>query len=146
MRYIVSFIFSLFCFYGFAQKSEKDVAIRYITKAMQEQEDCWNRGELPCFMKHYWKSDSLRFIGKTGITYGWQKTMDNYNTSYPNREAMGKLTFNNLAIEFTDVNTVFIIGQWKLERKPKLDNLEGHYSLLWQKKNGQWVIIVDHSS
>jgi ketosteroid isomerase-like protein len=146
MKYFLIAILSLCSFQGFSQKSEKDITIRYITKAMQEQEDCWNRGDIPCFMKHYWKSDSLRFIGKTGITYGWQKTLDNYNTSYPNKEAMGELTFNNLVIEFTDINTVFIVGQWKLQRKPELENLEGHYSLLWQKKDGRWVIIADHSS
>lgn len=146
MRYITIIIFSLVFSQVIAQKSDKDVAIRYITKAMQEQEDAWNKGDIPAFMKHYWQSDSLRFIGKTGVTYGWQKTMDNYKESYPNKETMGKLTFNNLVIELTDDHTVFVIGKWKLERGEKLGNLEGHYSLLWQKKNGNWVIITDHSS
>ena len=35
-------------------------------------------GNLEEFMSFYWKSDSLMFIGKNGIQYGWQKTLDNY--------------------------------------------------------------------
>jgi hypothetical protein len=35
----------------------------------------WNRGDLSKrFMDTYWKSDSLMFIGKSGVTYGWQNT------------------------------------------------------------------------
>jgi hypothetical protein len=36
------------------------------------------------------------FIGKSGITYGWQKTLDNYKKGYPDKEAMGKLHFTLL--------------------------------------------------
>lgn len=146
MRFILPVFLSLFFSTAFAQKSENDVAIRYITKAMKEQEECWNKGDVSCFMTHYWKSDSLRFIGKSGLTYGWQPTLDNYLKSYPDKNAMGKLTFQNIVMEFTDVHTVLVIGKWKLERTGDLKNLEGHYSLLWQQKNGQWVIITDHSS
>jgi len=129
-----------------AQNVAKEPALKEIEKAMQEQENCWNKGDIPCFMAHYWKSDSLRFIGKSGVTYGWQKTLDNYLKSYPDKKAMGKLKFNNLTVEFTDVNTILVIGQWKLERGKELGNLEGHYSLLWKQKDGRWVIVLDHSS
>ena len=129
-----------------AQTPKQKAVLASIKQAMQEQEDCWNRGDVRCFMKHYWESDSLRFIGKSGLTHGWQQTLDNYLKSYPDKEAMGKLTFNNLVVEFTDKNTVLVIGKWKLARSGDFKDLEGHYSLLWQKKNGRWVIIADHSS
>jgi len=129
----------------FAQKGSKEV-IAYISDAMLEQEACWNRADLNGFMKHYWNSDSLRFIGKSGVNMGWKATLENYQQSYPNGSAMGKLKFSNLSVEFIDRETVFVIGSWLLERGGEYENLSGFYSLIWKKKNGKWVIVVDHSS
>jgi hypothetical protein len=42
--------------------------------------------------------------------------------------------------------TIFVIGEWHLKRDETLGDLQGMYSLIWQKKNGTWVIITDHSS
>jgi len=119
--------------------------IASINQKMSEQETCWNTGDLECFMQHYWHSDSLLFIGKSGLTYGWQPTLDNYISSYPDKLAMGKLTFTNEVKEFIDIETVQVIGQWELQRD-SLENLDGYYSLLWKIKKGEWVIVSDHSS
>ena len=62
-----------------------------IREVLEYQQNCWNEGDLDCFMEGYWKSDNLVFIGSKGLTYGWQKTLDNYKKSYPTKEAMGKL-------------------------------------------------------
>lgn len=131
------------------EKDDKNDSLQIladIDNKMQEQEDCWNAGDLPCFMQHYWKSDSLRFIGSKGLTYGWQQTLDNYITSYPDKSTMGKLKFTNEVREMVDVNTVQVIGQWQLMRADSLGSLQGYYSLLWKNKNDKWVIISDHSS
>ena len=119
--------------------------IASINQKMSEQETCWNTGDLECFMQHYWHSDSLLFIGKSGLTYGWQPTLDNYISSYPDKLAMGKLTFTNEIKEFIDIETVQVIGQWELQRD-SLENLGGFYSLVWKIKKGEWVIVSDHSS
>lgn len=111
---------------------------------MEDQETAWNRGDLEGFMQGYWKSDSLRFIGKRGITYGWQSTLDNYKKGYPDTEAMGKLVFTNLSMEMTGDSTAYVIGKWELYRSA--DTLTGHYSLLWKCMSGRWLIIADHSS
>lgn len=124
---------------------EKDKVIEVISKQMSEQEHCWNTGDLECFMQHYWHSDSLMFIGKSGLTYGWQQTLDNYISGYPDKAAMGKLKFTNEVKEFIDKETVQVIGQWELQRD-SLDNLGGYYSLIWKMKDGKWVIVSDHSS
>ena len=115
-----------------------------IQQVMDEQEAAWNRGDLEGFMQGYWKSDSLRFIGKRGITYGWQPTLDNYKKSYPDSDAMGKLQFTNLSMEITGDSATYVIGKWELFRTT--DTLAGHYSLLWKNLNGRWLIIADHSS
>ncbi len=123
----------------------QEKVIASINQKMSEQETCWNTGDLECFMQHYWHSDSLLFIGKSGLTYGWQPTLDNYINGYPNKSAMGKLTFTNEVKEFIDIETVQVVGQWELQRD-SLDNIGGYYSLLWKIKNGEWVIVSDHSS
>ena len=123
----------------------QEEVIAIINEKMSEQETCWNAGDLECFMQHYWHSDSLLFIGKSGLTYGWQPTLDNYISGYPDKSAMGKLKFTNEVKEFIDTETVQVIGQWELKRD-SLKNLGGYYSLLWKIKKGEWVIISDHSS
>jgi hypothetical protein len=124
---------------------DQDAVLKDIQTKMDEQIECWNTGDIPCFMQHYWKSDSLMFIGKSGITYGWQATLDNYLESYPDQKNMGQLTFDNELVRFLGTETIQVIGQWHLSR-PELDDLGGHYSLIWKKKEGEWVIISDHSS
>jgi len=124
---------------------EQDKALEIVSNKMAEQEHCWNEGDLECFMQHYWHSDSLMFIGKSGLTYGWQQTLDNYVNGYPDKSAMGKLTFTNEVKEFIDIETIQVIGQWELKRD-SLENLGGYYSLIWKLKDGEWAIVSDHSS
>ncbi len=127
----------------FIQMRKNTIGI--INQKMSEQEACWNNGDIECFMEHYWHSDSLLFIGKSGLTYGWQPTLNNYIRSYPDKSAMGKLTFTNEVKEFIDIETVQVVGQWELQRD-SLENLGGYYSLIWKMKNAIWVIVADHSS
>ncbi len=115
-----------------------------IKAAMAKQEACWNNGNLECFMEGYWKSDSLVFIGKSGLKYGWQTTLDNYKRGYPDKATMGTLTFNIVSIERAGPKAYFVIGKWHLARK--IGDVGGHYTLLWRYIDKQWVIVADHSS
>lgn len=115
-----------------------------IQNLMTIQESSWNQGDISGFMKYYWNNDSLRFIGKRGITYGWQSTLDNYMKSYPDADAMGRLKFTNILMDAMDSTNTYVIGKWELFRT--VDTLSGHYSLLWKKLNGNWVIVTDHTS
>ena len=115
-----------------------------IRDIMAQQESAWNRGDLEAFMNGYWKSDSLRFIGSKGLTYGWDQTLQNYKKGYPDPDAMGKLKFTILSVEKLSGRSAFVIGKWQLTRK--IGDLSGHYTLLWRKIKGKWVIVADHSS
>ena len=46
-----------------------------ITDTMQAQQKSWNMGDLVGFMNGYWESDSLRFLGKDGVTLGWKSSL-----------------------------------------------------------------------
>lgn len=127
-----------------AQLSAQNSAERSIRTIMAAQELAWNRGDLEAFMDGYWVSDSLRFIGSKGLTYGWQQTLNNYKKGYPDTDAMGKLKFTILSVEQLSKRSAYVIGKWHLARKA--GDLSGHYTLLWKKIKGKWVIVADHSS
>jgi len=117
-----------------------------IATTMDNQQKAWNSGSLDQFMIGYWKSDSLKFIGKSGLNYGWDQTLANYQKSYPTADSMGILQFNNISIERLDAKAALVIGKWTLFRDVVGDTLEGHYSLNWKLIDGEWVIVADHSS
>lgn len=117
---------------------------REIRAVMASQVDCWNEGDLDCFMKGYWKSDKLVFVGKSGLKYGWDTTLENYKKSYPDKEAMGTLSFDIRIIEPLSDEFWFVVGKWNLQRKS--DNPNGHFSLIFRKLDSDWVIVSDHSS
>ncbi len=119
----------------------QDSAIRAL---LDKQTAAWNRGDLEGFMEGYWKNDSLMFIGKSGITYGWQKTLDNYKKGYPDRTAMGTLTFTLIELKPLSKKYFSVVGKWHLKRT--IGDLSGHYTLLLKKIKGEWVIVADHSS
>ena len=117
-----------------------------IDELMMKQQHSWNNGNIEEFMSFYWNNDSLMFIGKNGIQYGWQTTLDNYQKRYPNKQEMGELNFTNLHCIAIGNQYYQITGNWKLIRTDSLGNLTGFYSLLWKKMDDRWVIVYDHTN
>lgn len=115
-----------------------------IRKIMDEQTKAWNRGDIEGFMRGYWNDDSLMFIGKSGINWSWQKTLDNYKRVYPDTTAMGKLSFDILIVKPLSDEYYYVVGKWMLTRT--IGDLSGYYNLLLKKINGQWLIVADHTS
>ena len=134
-----AFIFYIFC--ASLLSGQNDGAM--VMAQMAAQESSWNNGDIPGFMQYYWKSDSLKFIGSKGITYGWQKTLDNYEKAYPDKAAMGTLTFSIKECSQLSPTSIYIIGSWNLEKEKPVG---GYFTLLWRKINGNWVIVCDHTS
>lgn len=124
----------------FAQDTER----AEILKVLENQRLAWNNGNLEQYMMGYWKSDSLLFVGKRGPQYGWQKTFDNYKKSYPDKSAMGKLTFNIIKVELYTSEYAFVLGEWILDREK--DQPRGFFTLQMKKIKGEWKVIADHSS
>ncbi|MBW0177151.1 nuclear transport factor 2 family protein [Sediminibacterium sp.] len=137
--------FTLFLFIGFAQPLHAQTGDeKIIHDLLERQTRDWNRGDIDAFMKGYWESDSLMFVGKNGATYGYQKTLNNYKKNYPDSTSMGKLRFNILEVRRLSATHYFVLGKWMLTRS--IGDLSGHYTLLLKKIKGKWTIIADHSS
>ncbi|MDE3143178.1 MAG: nuclear transport factor 2 family protein [Bacteroidota bacterium] len=141
MKYFLLFLFFVAINSSVFSQDKNEKAIR---KILEDQNAAWNKGNLDSFMIGYWQNDSLMFIGKSGPTYGYNKTLENYKKGYPDTAHMGKFTSTIISIKKLSNDYYFVLGKWFLKRT--VGDAGGHYTLLFRKINGQWKIIVDHSS
>jgi ketosteroid isomerase-like protein len=140
MKKIITIACLLFCQFTFAQNKD----VEAIKRILDNQIKAWNSGNLDAFMEGYLQSDSLVFIGKSGPTYGYKNTLENYKKSYPDKAHMGSLQFEIISIKPLNSDHYFVIGKWKLIRT--VGNVNGVYTLLLRKTKDGWKIIADHSS
>ena len=115
-----------------------------IFKLLEDQRQAWNRGDLVEYMHGYSKSDSLLFVGKSGPKYGWETTLANYKKSYPDKKAMGLLSFDIKEVRMISADHAFVLGAWHLKREN--DEPKGYFTLIVKKIRGEWKVIADHSS
>lgn len=140
MKYLLPILLCFAFTNSFSQTQDKTE----ILAVLKQQSEAWNKGDLNAFMKGYWKNDTLMFIGKNGVTYGYNNTLENYKKSYSDTTKMGQLFFDILQIRRLSDAYYFVVGKWTLKRT--IGNLSGHYSLVFRKIDGKWYIVADHSS
>jgi ketosteroid isomerase-like protein len=126
---------------GGSKSSDPNAAIRAVLEAQQA---AWNQGDIDTFMDSYWKSDLTAFVDSSGILHGWQTVLDRYHKSYPNRQAMGTLTFSDLEITVLSPTATLVMGHWRLQRE--LGKQGGVFTLVFRKFPEGWRIINDHTS
>jgi ketosteroid isomerase-like protein len=136
------FLIVLSCSNG-SEIADRQLDKERIIAIMKAQQDAWNRGDIPGFMKAYVAGDSLMFIGSKGLTYGHDNTLNNYLKTYPDKERMGHLTFEILKVDLLGDSAAFVVGRWELKRKT--DAPGGYFSLLWKKTKTGWSIAADHT-
>lgn len=132
------------CFFWVMMASAQRRDELAIKATLQRQTEDWNAGRLEQFMVGYWNSDSLMFVGKSGVTYGYKATLENYRKGYPDTASMGKLTFQLLQLKPLGKEHYLVVGKWFLKRS--VGDVGGHFSLIWKKIDGVWKIVADHSS
>ena len=115
-----------------------------VRNLLAKQNAAWNRGDIDAFMVGYWENDSLMFIGQSGVTYGYKKTLANYKKNYPDTTVMGKLSFTLIQVKQLSSEYFHVIGKYYLTRT--IGDASGHFTLVFRKINGKWVIISDHTS
>lgn len=116
-----------------------------VLKVLNRQNENWNKGDIKVFMEDYWKSDSLMFIGKNGVIYGWKATLERYLKTYPDLDTMGKLKFDIQRTDFHSPTTCWVLGKWHLTR-PEKGDAGGFFTLVLKKIDGKWLIVSDHTS
>ena len=113
MKWSILCLLLMFTTFSYAQQGDEKI----IRDILERQTRDWNRGDIDAFMKGYWQSDSLMFVGKSGVTYGYQQTLNNYKKNYPDTAAMGKLRFNILEVRRISSDHFFVLGKWMLTRR-----------------------------
>jgi ketosteroid isomerase-like protein len=140
MKWICCSLLILASTLGYGQSKDE----KLIRQLLTVQTQSWNKGDIEGFMQTYWKNDSLMFIGRNGVNWGWQTTLDHYKKTYPDTAAMGKLSFDIILVKQLSPEYYFVVGKWMLNRS--IGDLSGHYNLLMRKIKGRWYIVSDHSS
>ena len=127
------------CTAGSVSNSDDDIRM-----LLDMQVDAWNNGDVEGYMTGYWHSDSTIFVSGGNKLSGYDSVLARYKRSYPNREAMGQLTFKDLEIIPLSKDASIARGIWRLERKA--DEPWGRFTLLIERKAEGWRIVYDHTS
>ena len=115
-----------------------------IRKVMDDQVSAWNRGDLKDFMQSYWKSPQTTFSGANGTLRGWPAVVARFEREYPNRQAMGTLTYPRLDITLLAPDAALVRGEFSLARAN--DHPAGVFTVVLRKFPEGWRIIHDHTS
>ena len=128
---------------GFTQTTEQEdkEAILAVLKA---QRLAWSDHNIEEFMEGYWKSDSLKFYGRNGVTYGWDNTLERYKQAYPTPDHTGILSFKINAISKITDEAYYVLGEYHLKRT--VGNATGIFMIIFKRIDGAWKIIADTSS
>ena len=121
---------------------EKDL----ISRLLSQQVIDWNNGDIPAYMLGYLGTDSLRFVSGGTVRSGWEATVERYLNAYPDKKAMGALTFENVDIRPLSGNWAYVFGQYQLRREGDFLDKTGLFTLILQKRPEGWRIVHDHTS
>jgi ketosteroid isomerase-like protein len=117
-----------------------------VVKVLTAQERAWNRGDIDAFLSAYKNSPDLVFIGRQ-VSKGFAQLQTDYKHNYPNKDAMGTLSFSELEPHLLDERFAFVIGHYRVDRSKKAGGpAEGIFSLVFEKTDKGWKIIVDHTT
>ena len=118
-----------------------------ITQLLQDSQAAWNRGDLPAFASYYEDSPETTFIGREVTHGGVAAILERYRRVYPNREAMGKLEFSEIAIRPLASGLALASGKYSLARTTAGGGpASGRFTLILRRNATGWKIIHDHTS
>ena len=123
-------------------QEKNEVAL--IIKVLDNQNKCWNNGDIDGFMLGYFNSEKFEFSWVNGTEYGWENALEKYKVSYPTKESMGEFIFEILDVKLTSDTTAVLDGEWELIRKN--DNPKGSFTYIFQKIENNWLIISDYTT
>ena len=117
-----------------------------VVKVLTQQERAWNQGDIETFAKGYKNAPDIVFIGDH-VSKGYADMLNDYKKNYPNKDAMGTLTYSELEPRILDEHYAVLVGKYRLDRSKKLGGpAEGFFSLVFEKTDKGWKIVVDHTS
>jgi ketosteroid isomerase-like protein len=117
-----------------------------IVKVVLTQEKAWNAGDIDGYAKGYKDSPDTIFIGKQ-VSKGYAQMLEDYKRNYPTRASMGTLTFSELEVHALSDTFAVCLGKYHLERSKKDGGgADGLFSLVFEKTDQGWKIVLDHTT
>jgi ketosteroid isomerase-like protein len=117
-----------------------------VIKVLLAQEAAWNRGDMEGFVHAYKDSPDIIFLSHQ-VNRGYAGLLDQYRRDYPSKAAMGTLSFSGLEVHSLDDRFAVCIGKYELDRgKKDGGHSEGLFSLILEKTDQGWKIVVDHTT
>jgi ketosteroid isomerase-like protein len=124
-----------------ASRNELDVV-----KVVLAQEKAWNAGDIQGYVDGYKNSPDTIFMGKS-ISKGYAEILEDYKRNYATRGAMGTLAFSELEVHPLNDKFMVCLGKYHLDRtKRDGGNADGVFSLVVEKTDAGWKIVLDHTT
>ena len=117
-----------------------------IVKVLLAQEKAWNAGDLEGYVRAYKDSPDTVFIGRQ-VSKGYAQIVEDYKHNYLTRSSMGTLSFSELEAHSLGDSYAVCLGRYHLERsKRDGGGADGMFSLVLEKTDEGWKIILDHTT
>ncbi len=114
-----------------------------IRRLLEVQAGAWNRGDIAGFVQYY--APDAVFVGRE-VTRGSAAVKERYLRTYPTRAHMGVLTFSEVDIHRLSPSSAYAVGHWHLDRGAGAgDATGGLFTLVFEKRDGRWLIVLDHT-
>jgi peptidoglycan/xylan/chitin deacetylase (PgdA/CDA1 family) len=127
-----------------------------VTRLLLAQAEAWSAGDLEGFCSGY--SEDALYVSPTGPVHGRQAILDRYRVRYPDRAAMGRLTFEIIGFEAfagvevsllgdarpSRVHGASVTARWMLTY-PDRDVASGMTLLTLRPTSSGWRIVQDAS-
>jgi uncharacterized protein (TIGR02246 family) len=115
-----------------------------ILGVIARMEAAWNRGDFRGYMEGFANPDVV-FVSRGRFQQGWQGTLDHYIRDYGGSpERRGKLHFFDIRVEMLSPDAAQLISRYRLDRPSNPQ--DGINTRLMRKRNGKWVIALNHVS
>lgn len=114
--------------------------------ALSRQAADWNRGDLEAFTAVY--AENAVFLSPSGVHRGRGEVLARYRDRYPNRAAMGRLSFEVIETRVSDdASLVTLAARWHLAYPEDADreDASGLTLLVLRRDPVGWKIVQDAS-
>jgi len=123
---------------------DPEVEKKAILAVIERMEQAWNRGDFRGYMEGFANPDVV-FVSRGEFQKDWQGTLDHYIRDYGGSADMrGKLHFFDIKIEMLAPDAAQLISRYRLDRPQ--NGQDGINTRLMRKRDGKWVIALNHVS
>jgi ketosteroid isomerase-like protein len=117
-----------------------------VVKVVMAQERAWNAGDMESYVKGYKDSPDTLFVGHQ-ISKGYAQILEDYRRNYSTRASMGTLAFSELEVHPLSETFAVCLGKFHLDRSKKDGGAaDGVFSLVLEKTDQGWKIVLDHTT